>query len=223
MCGRFTLGTPDHILAELFQLLNMPPLKPRYNIAPTQPVAVVQTSASGSGRDMDLVRWGLVPSWAKDPSIGARMINARAEGVAEKPSFRGPFRSKRCLIPADGFYEWAKAGARKQPYHFRLKDGGPFAFAGLWDAWAAPDGSTLETCAIITTTPNEAVAPVHDRMPVILDRHDHERWLSRDALVGELLALLRPCPASILEARPVGPHVNNPRNDGPECTVPSGS
>jgi putative SOS response-associated peptidase YedK len=220
MCGRFALSTPDHILAELFQLLRMPSLQPRYNIAPAQPVAVVRSVPEGSGREMTVCRWGLVPSWAKDPAIGARMINARAEGVAEKPSFRGPLRSKRCLIPADGFYEWAKAGTRKQPHFITMKDGSPFAFAGLWDAWAAPDGSALETCAIVTTAPNEVVAPIHDRMPAILERKDYGRWLSRDALVAELLTLLRPYPAGAMKAYPVGLDVNTPRNDGPSCRAP---
>jgi putative SOS response-associated peptidase YedK len=220
MCGRFALATPEHVLAELFRLLKLPPLAPRYNIAPTQPVAVVRGTPAGGGREMAFCRWGLVPAWAKDPAVGARMVNARAEGVAEKPSFRGPMRSKRCLIPADGFYEWARAGRRKQPHFIRMRDGGPFAFAGLWEAWPAPDGSSMETCAILTTTPNERVAPIHDRMPVILDRADHDRWLSRNALVSELLTLLRPCPAGAMTSHPVGLQVNNPRHDGPDCAAP---
>jgi putative SOS response-associated peptidase YedK len=220
MCGRFSLVTPEYILAELFQLLRTPPLKPRYNIAPTQPVAVVRLRPDRPEREMTFCRWGLIPAWAKDPSVGARLINARAEGVESKPSFRGPLRTKRCLIPADGFYEWERKGTRKQPHLIARKDGRPFAMAGLWEAWAAPDGSGVETCAILTTTPNEVVAPIHDRMPVILDREVHDRWLSRDALVSELLALLRPCPAPLLTSHPVAATVNNPGHDGPDCAAP---
>jgi putative SOS response-associated peptidase YedK len=201
--------------------MRLPSLQARYNIAPTQPVMVVRRAEGGPGREMTACRWGLVPSWAKDPSIEGRAFNARSEGVAEKPMFRGPLRSKRCLVPADGFYEWAKAGPRKQPHYIRRKDGSPFAFAGLWDAWASPDGTVLETCTILTTSPNAAVAPIHDRMPVILDRADYDRWLTREALVKELLALLRPCPAEVLTSHPVGPHVNRASNDGPECVRPA--
>jgi putative SOS response-associated peptidase YedK len=220
MCGRFALATPEHVLAELFRLLRTPVLSPRFNIAPTQPVAVVRTREGGDVREMAFCRWGLIPAWSRDPSVGARMINARSEGLEDKPSFRGPLRSRRCLIPADGFYEWAHSGTRKQPHFIRMKDGQPFAMAGLWETWAAPDGSAVETCTILTTTPNEVVAPVHDRMPVILERKDHDPWLSRDSLVRDLLALLKPHPAPVMTVHPVGPHVNNPRNNGPECAAP---
>jgi putative SOS response-associated peptidase YedK len=220
MCGRFSLATPEHLLAELFRLLHTPPIAPRYNIAPSQPVAVVRTGPVGTRREMALCRWGLVPSWAKDPSSGGRLINVRSEGVESKPSFRGPLRTKRCLVPADGFYEWKRSGARKQPYRFRAKTGGPFAFAGLWEDWSAPDGSRIETCAILTTTPNADVAPVHDRMPVVLSPADHDRWLSREALVEELLGLLRPCPDGFLVSHPVGPQINDPRHEGPDCAEP---
>ncbi len=148
------------------------------------------------------------------------MINARSEGVTDRPAFRHLLRSRRCLIPADAFYEWAKAGTGKIPHRIRRKDGSPFAFAGLWDAWGARDGSVLETCTILTTVANDVVAPIHDRMPVILDGKDHGRWLSREARVEDLLPLLRPCPAEGLMAHPVGTRVNDPRNDDPACGDP---
>lgn len=170
MCGRFTLRVPAAELVEIFRLLRRPDVQPRYNIAPTQPVAVVRRI--DRGRELSMLRWGLVPSWAKDPKIGARMINARAETVATKPAFRTALRRRRCLVPADGFYEWAKsAGGTKQPHYITRRDGRPFAFAGLWESWDGPDGSSIESCTIVTTEANDLVGRIHDRMPVILSEH----------------------------------------------------
>jgi putative SOS response-associated peptidase YedK len=218
MCGRFTLATPNQTIAEAFELESAPVLKPRYNIAPTQPVAAVRTGPSG--RELVMLHWGLIPSWAKDVEIGARMINARAETVAEKPAFRRPFRSRRCLILADGFYEWRRDGERKQPYFITMKDRRPFAFAGLWDRWAAAGGDRVESCTIITTTPNGVLAPIHDRMPAILPPVAQATWL--DATVEEserLQSLLQPFDAAEITAYPVSPRVNNPRNDDQDCIV----
>ena len=217
MCGRFTLRTSPAQLAEIFALLRAPELKPRYNIAPTQPVAVVR--AQDGGRQLSLMHWGLIPSWSRDPSAGARMINARAETVASRPAFRSAFRRQRCLIPADGFYEWKKVGAQKQPYYFSFRSGEPFAFAGLWEHWGH-DGSAIDSCTIITTEPNELAAQVHDRMPVIIGREDYDRWLDpENHSTSELQALLVPCPADEMAMRPVSRRVNSPRNEGPECTA----
>jgi putative SOS response-associated peptidase YedK len=203
------------VLAEAFDLAGFPDLAPRYNIAPTQPVAAVR--AGEAGRECVRLRWGLVPSWARDTKQAP--INARAETAADKPMFRAALRKKRCLIPADGFYEWlARAGEkRKQPYCFRPRDERPFAFAGLWERWEGPEGP-VESCAILTTEANELVRPVHDRMPVILPAQHWMEWLDvrlQDA--AELVPLLRPYPADAMRAHPVGPAVNNPRNHGPEC------
>jgi putative SOS response-associated peptidase YedK len=171
--------------------------------------------------ELTLVRWGLIPSWAKDPAIGNRMINARAESVAEKPAFRAAFRRRRCLVLADGFYEWQKRGrGPKQPYLIRLRSGRPFAFAGLWESWRAPEGELVESCTLLTTTPNSLVERIHDRMPVLLHRRDHARWLTEGEDPAKLAELLAPFPAEEMAAHPVGLHVNNPRLDGPECVVP---
>jgi putative SOS response-associated peptidase YedK len=220
MCGRYTLSTPGEVIAELFDLPESPRLAPRWNIAPTQPVAVVRTAGTG-GRQLAALHWGLIPSWAKERSIGARMINARAETVAEKPAFRSALRARRCLIVADGFFEWRKAGPRKQPHYVRMRDRRPFAFAGLWERWAPGAEDVVESCVIVTTTPNEVLAPIHDRMPVILAPADFTRWLDpemRDA--AAVLPLLRPHPAEEMEAYPVGLQVNNPGNDDPACIAP---
>ena len=219
MCGRFTLATPGQTIAEAFELQAAPELKPRYNISPTQPVAVIR--AVGAGRELAMLHWGLIPSWSKDAAIGSRMINARGETVAEKPSFRTPFRSRRCLILADGFYEWKRDGERKQPYHICMADRRPFAFAGLWDRWAPRDGEPVESCTIVTTAPNELMAPIHDRMPVILPAAAHARWLDPTVREKERLQeLLQPFDASSMRACPVSPRVNNPRNDDRDCIAP---
>ena len=193
------MAAPGDQIAELFELSEVPELSPRYNIAPTQDVAAVR--AADSGRELVALHWGLIPSWAKERSIGARMINGRSETVAEKPSFRSALKSRRCLIVADGFYEWQKLGARKQPFFIALADRRPFAFAGLWERWAGEGGEPVESCTILTTTANEAIAPIHDRMPVILDREHHGVWLDRGVTdAAALLPLLRPQPAEAVTA-----------------------
>lgn len=223
MCGRFTLTASGDELATLFALEQAPNLEPRYNIAPTQPVAVVRLDHEGRRREFTLMRWGLIPSWAKDISIGNRLINARAETLTEKPAFRTAFRRRRCLIPANGFYEWQKpAAGRKQPYFIGLPDRRPFAFAGLWEHWEGADGSVLDTCAIITTAANERVRVLHDRMPVILERADFGDWLDPATTLDRLLHLLRPYPFEML-IYPVSTLVNAPENDRPECIIPLAS
>ncbi|MCH7813503.1 MAG: SOS response-associated peptidase, partial [Planctomycetes bacterium] len=174
-----------------------------------------------TSRRLELLRWGLIPSWAKDPAIGARMINARSETAAEKPSFRAAFRRRRCLLPADGFYEWQRSGRVKQPYYIRLKHGPPFALAGLWEQWHSPDGSLVETCTILTTEPNELVKPLHNRMPVLLTPDVFDLWLD-PAMTdpARIQPLLRPCPPEQMIAQPVTTHVNSPRNDDPACIQP---
>jgi len=225
MCGRFTLHTSANVLAQLFDLPEAPALVPRYNIAPTQPVAIVRSGNQFDLREWALVRWGLVPSWAKDPGIGARMINARAETVAEKPSFRAAFKRRRCLVPADGFYEWQKIGNRKQPHYIRMRDGAPFAIAGLWEHWHGRDGSELETCTLLTTEPNELLAPIHNRMPVIIAPEDYEEWLDNSNedrhFLSILQHLLRAYPGEQMETYPVSAYVSNARNEGEACIEPA--
>ena len=221
MCGRYTLATPDDSLAELLDLPDPPELGPRYNIAPTQPVAVLRAPPDRDVRRIEMLRWGLVPSWAKDPAIGNRMINARSETVDQKPSFKAAFRRRRCLVLADGFYEWQRLKRGKQPYYIHLIDGGPFAFAGLWEEWADPDGSVIETCTILTTSANELMADLHDRMPVILDRSAYELWLDATVHDARVLApLLQPFPSEKLAAHAVSTWVNSPRNDDQACIKP---
>ncbi len=218
MCGRFTLETDREDLIEAFGDLLWPErLEPRYNIAPTQPVlAITNTGERAAG----FLQWGLIPSWAKDPAIGNRMINARAETLAEKPSFRNALRRRRCLIPADGFYEWRpEPGNRlKTPMYIRLRSGRPFAFAGLWEIWQPPDGGELRSCTIITTEPNALLEPIHNRMPVILDPGGYERWLDPTEQPPEHLSgLLKPYPAEEMTAHAVTRRVNNPKVDDKAC------
>jgi putative SOS response-associated peptidase YedK len=220
MCGRFTLTVSAETIADFFGLVEVPALTPRYNIAPTQQVAVV--ARAETGRRLGWARWGLIPSWASDPaSVAHRMINARSETAAESGAFRDAFRRRRCLIPADGFYEWQAAkGRKKQPYHFTLRGRGPFAIAGLWERWR--NGSEdIVSCTLLTTAANEIVRPVHDRMPVILPPEAFDRWLApgpQDA--AELRALLLPYSADGMVATRVGAAVNNARVDGPVCVEP---
>ncbi|MCU0290522.1 MAG: SOS response-associated peptidase [Thermoanaerobaculaceae bacterium] len=214
MCGRFTLASPGNIVAEVFGLDEEPLVSPRFNIAPTQDVTVVRTPAGR--RQAGTLQWGLVPSWAKDEAIGSKLINARAETVAEKPAFRAALRARRCLVLADGFYEWQPAGGRKQPWYFRAADGRPFAFAGLWERWQPAAGEAVESCTIITTEANDLVRPVHERMPVILPLDVLDRWLGGGS-TDALQALLRPAPEGFLEAYPVSLRVNSPSNDDPGC------
>jgi putative SOS response-associated peptidase YedK len=217
MCGRFTRKENLQRLAEQLGLKVLPPLRPRYNIAPSQLVACVRTNLETRQRECTELKWGLVPYWAKDPGIGNQLINARGETVAEKPAFRQAFKQQRCLVLADGFYEWKREGKAKQPYYIRFKDNRPFAFAGLWERCEKQD-PTLETCALITTGPNALMVPIYTRMPVILVAKDYDDWLDPSLQTVERLnALLRPFPAEEMEAYPVSPIVNNPKNDQPEC------
>ena len=223
MCGRFTLRTPAHALAEAFGVEVRANLQARYNIAPSQDIAAIRVAPEEGGCELVMLRWGLVPHWASDAAMGNRMINARAETVAHKPAFRAAFRQRRCLIAADGFYEWRKTpDGSKQPYFIHRADHAPFAFAGLWERWQLPGDEALETCAIITTEANPTLAPIHHRMPVILAAQDHDAWLDPGAPPGDgLAALLRPAPSGAVVAQAVGRHVNNARNDGPACIEPA--
>jgi putative SOS response-associated peptidase YedK len=223
MCGRFTLRCPSKLLADAFGLSHEPSLEARYNVAPTQPVAVIRvlrTHPATKERELVPMRWGLIPAWADDPSIGNRMINARAESVSSKPAFRGAFKYRRCLVPADGFYEWKKEGKRKQPVYIRRKDEQPFAFAGLWEEWER-EGEVIESCTIITTEANELVSEFHDRMPVILDPADYDVWLDPEVQDPEVLEpLLRPYPSGEMEVYLVSRLVNDPRHEDPKCVEP---
>ena len=219
MCGRFTRKESMQHLAELLGLPIPPPLPPRYHIAPSQLVACVRTNPETTEREWVELKWGLVPSWAKDPSIGNKLINARGETVAEKPSFRHAFKKQRCLMLADGFYEWKREGKTKQPYYIRMKDHRLFAFAGLWERWEKEE-SAIESCSLITTGPNALMEPIHNRMPVILPEQSYSSWL--DSGLGNIVylsGLLEPYEADEMEAYPVSMMVNNPRNDQPKCIV----
>lgn len=223
MCGRYTLAADPASLTRTIPGLEVPQdMHPRYNIAPSQDVAVV---ANDGTNQLHFFRWGLVPSWAKDPKIGYRMINARSETLAEKPSFRTAYRRRRCLVLADGFYEWYQPpdSDGKTPVYVQLASEEPFAFAGLWEAWHPPDAEeSLLSCTIITTTPNELMQKFHHRMPVILDPEDYSIWLDPEEQTPELLnPLLRPYPAEEMRAYPVSRFVNQPRNDSPECIHPA--
>ncbi len=210
MCGRFAFYSPSEATAALFGASGSLDMKPRYNIAPTQDIAAIRNDESG-GRELTALRWGLIPFWAKDPSIGNRMINARAETVAEKPAFRAAYRRRRCLVLADGFYEWHKEGAGKTPYFITLASDEPFAFAGLWEHWQSKDDEqTIESATLITADANEFMAALHNRMPVILEPENADRWLAGDKDV--LSEAITKGPR--LKAYPVDRHVNNPRNEG---------
>jgi putative SOS response-associated peptidase YedK len=221
MCGRFTQTATPAAIAQQFDVHNFPLLKPRYNIAPSQPVATIRIDSKTMTRQLVLLRWGLIPSWAKDPKIGFHCINAKAETVAKKPSFRAAFRKRRCLVVATGFYEWQVQGKTKQPMWIGLKSRQPFAFAGLWEQWKPPEGDTIESCTILTTEPNELMRPIHDRMPVVLPAEAYPQWLDPTVQdVDSLKTLLRPYPSEDLIAYPVSTLVNNPRHDVPECLEP---
>lgn len=221
MCGRYTLSSPNDAVADLFEMPELPFLAPRYNVAPTQETAVVRVLKHGEPRQLDLLRWGLVPYWAKDLAIGNKMINARSESVAEKPAYKRSFRKQRCLVATDGFFEWKKAGKLKQPYHVRRQDRRPFAFAGLWDRWKNPDGKLIDTFTILTTSSNDLIRPLHDRMPVILDRKDFSLWLDPEMNDPvRLQELLVPAPSEGMETVPVSRVVNSPANDGCDCIEP---
>jgi len=216
MCGRFYLFSTGAVVADLFDLAGAPDLAARFNIAPSQPVAVVRLSEHG--RELVPLRWGLIPSWAKDAKFAP--INARSETAADKPTFRHSMRKRRCLVPADGFYEWMRRGKAKQPFCFRLHDDQPFAFAGLWERWEGPAGP-VETCCILTTEANELVRPVHDRMPVMLERQYFGQWLDSTEQDAEALTwMLRPYRADAMRAYSVGSLVNSPKNDDAQCLEP---
>jgi putative SOS response-associated peptidase YedK len=221
MCGRFVLTTPGRDLAKQFECTEFPDLEPRYNIAPTQLVAILRVGKEGR-RECKLVKWGLIPYWAKDPSIGSRLINARAESAATKPAFRSAFKYRRCLVVADGFYEWKRLDKkRKQPYFFQLSKGKPFAFAGLWERWTAEDGQVTETCTILVTDSNDLVNPIHDRMPVILKPTDYAAWLDpATKTLGTLQAMLHSYPSDDMICRPVSSIVNKADHEGPDCLEP---
>ncbi len=219
MCGRYTIHTQPDELADHFGFQDRAELSPRYNVAPTQdvPTVVVVTG----DRKCILMRWGLIPHWADDEKIGNRMINARAETIDKKPAFREPFQNHRCLVMADGFYEWQKGDAGKRPYYITRKDGAPFAFAGLWDHWSSPDAEGIKSCTIITTDANELIAPLHNRMPVIISTQDYGIWLDTDiADTGRLKHMLGPYPSEELKAYPVGKTVNSPAHETPKCIDP---
>jgi putative SOS response-associated peptidase YedK len=220
MCGRYSQRQSAKIIAQAFQVDEVPTLEPRYNIAPTQSVpTVLQTSAS-TNRQFKMLHWGLIPSWAKDRKMGAKLINARGETVAEKPAFRSAFRQRRCLVLADGFYEWQQQEQKKQkqPFYFRLSDERPFAFAGLWEHWKGEDGEEIESCTLLTTEANELMQPIHNRMPVILDPKDYDLWLDLEVKKPELLQpLLHSYRSEEMTAYPVSKVVNKPSNDSAEC------
>lgn len=228
MCGRYTQTSSWSELVHLYRIIEGATplnLRPRYNIAPTQDVIVVRSAPDSGGRALTRMRWGLVPHWARDIAIGAPLINARAETVAEKPSFRDAYRRRRCLIPADGFYEWQKRpGGVKQPYRITLRHQQSFAFAGLWECWEkAFDGMPVQSCAIITTEANDSLRPIHGRMPVILNTANHDAWLDADGHDGaEVAAFLRPYRSEAIAASPVGTYVNSAANDDPKCLEPPG-
>jgi putative SOS response-associated peptidase YedK len=221
MCGRFTLTRPPQDIADAFGLDGAPALEPRYNVAPTQQVFAVRGGAS-QAREGAWLRWGLVPSWAADLSIGNKLLNARAETAGEKPAFRNAFHRRRCLIPADGFYEWQAVAGQKRPLYFRLEGGRLFAFAGLWERWQPPAGGpAVETCTILTTGANDLLRPFHERMPVILDPGRHDGWLDPRAGAETLRSWLVAWPAEEMTVTPASVRVNNPRNEGPACLAPA--
>jgi putative SOS response-associated peptidase YedK len=220
MCGRFTRSSPREVICEEFHAVPSGTIDfaPRYNICPGE--AVLAVVGAGAAPHLGMLRWGLVPFFAQDPSGGPRAINARAETLAARPTFREAFRHRRCLVVADGFYEWRREGRVRTPYFVRPVAGRPIAFAGLWDRWRAPEGGVLATCAIVTCPANERLAAIHERMPVIVAAADRGRWLDPRADPARLPALLRPCPSEALDAYEVSRLVNSPRNDAPECARP---
>ena len=220
MCGRYRLSRRKQIIEEHFETADwQDDWEPRYNIAPTQPVPVVRQHPKEPIRQISTMGWGLVPHWAKNSSGAARAINARSETAAEKPAFRDPLRLRRCLIPADGFYEWEKTGSARQPYCFEVNQGELLAFAGLWDGWRDANGNWVKTCSILTTTPNAATSAIHDRMPVILDPDYYDLWLDPGMKnVAALSALLKPYDARLMRCYPVSTRINHVANDDVECS-----
>lgn len=218
MCGRFSFVMEDALIRERFGVrVTTAIYKARYNCAPTQSLAVI---TSDRPDELQFMRWGLIPSWAKDKSIGPKMINARAETVSEKPSFRSALKSRRCLVPATGFFEWKREGKSKIPFLIRMKEQNGFCFAGLWDRWNSPEGEFIESFTIITTTPNELVSGIHDRMPVILPRESEKRWLGTATDLHDITSLLQPFPPEQMEACAVSSRVNSTTNDDPSVLLP---
>jgi putative SOS response-associated peptidase YedK len=225
MCGRFTLFSSPEQLAETFDLPEPPILAPRFNIAPTQPVGIVRLDPASKERAWALTHWGLIPSWSKDPGMGARMINARAETVPEKPAFRAAFKRRRCIVPSSGFYEWKQVEKGKEPFFILPADDGFFALAGLWEIWTGPDGGEVQSCTILTTDANDLMAPIHNRMPVILEEADWAEWLGSGTddppvRLAQLQHLFRPYDGKKMKLRPVSTYVNSPRNEGKQCIEP---
>ena len=216
MCGRFTLTCSGEQITEQFQLSEVPELTPRYNIAPTQLIATVSINSQSKNRQLIRMRWGLIPSWAKDKKMGAKLINARVETAAEKPSFRHAIRRRRCLIVADGFYEWQKQKDQKQPYYLHLENHQPFAFAGLWERWKSPENKEIISCTILTAEANAEIRSIHHRQPIIIPKNNYSRWLDPHLTEPqEILPLLTSQPP--LNYYPVNPGVNSPRRDEPDC------
>jgi putative SOS response-associated peptidase YedK len=217
MCGRFSLVVPERFFSKVFVFQDVPEMLPDYNVPPGVDIWAVRNSSATEEKEIARLRWGLVPPWAKDPKIGNKMINARSETVAEKPAFRSSFKKRRCLIPADGFYEWKRDGTSRTPYYIHLKDQRPFAMAGLWEQWIGPEQEILESCTILTTSPNQLMERLHDRMPVILPQDQMSRWLEPSTSARELQAMTSPYPTEAMAAYPVSSLVNSPRNNSPEC------
>ncbi len=221
MCGRYRLSRRKQMIEEYFDTVSDgDDWTPRYNIAPTQPVPIIRQNPKEPLRELSMVRWGLIPSWAKDTSGAALMINARSETAATKPAFRDPLTSRRCLVPADGFYEWQRRGKAKQPFCFEVNDGELFAFAGLWDRWKNPSGQLINSCSILTTTPNAVTSAVHDRMPVILDPDCYDLWLDPGVTnVEAVLEMLKPFDAGQMRCYPISTRINHVANDDEACSA----
>ena len=223
MCGRFTLTHEELLLEQQFEAELMIHLLARYNIAPMQPITTVRYDIDTHKRKIDFARWGLIPSWAKDPTMGSKMINARAESLREKPSFKGIFRHKRCLIPASGFYEWESVGKKKVPHYIRMLDQSLFAFAGLWDTWHDPGGGQIDTVTIITTEANDMLRRLHARMPIIVPQHHYDRWLDpANQTAKGLDDLLAPYPADEMQHYAVSTAVNSVKTEGAQLIKPAG-
>jgi putative SOS response-associated peptidase YedK len=222
MCGRYRLSRRKQLIEEQFDTADwQEDWNPRFNIAPTQQVPVIRQHPKEPIRQLALMKWGLIPAWSKDPSSGASMINARSETASTKPAFRDAMKLRRCLVPADGFYEWQRRGSAKHPFCFEVGDGGLFAFAGLWERWRDPSGQWVKSCAILTTTPNAVTSAAHDRMPVILDRESYDLWLDPGMKnVAAISELLKPYEARLMRCYPVSTRINHVANDDEECSRP---
>lgn len=219
MCGRYTFTSAPEAIRQLFGYLEQPDFPPRYNIAPTQPIPIVRLAEDV--RHFALVRWGLLPSWVKDPKVFSLLVNARGESISDKPAFKSAMKYRRCLVPADGFYEWQRDGERRRPFYVRAKSGSPLAFAGLWEVWTGPNGEEVETAAIVTTRANGTLSPIHDRMPVIVPPEAFDLWLNcQEVDATTATALIAPAPDDLLEAYEISPAVNRTANDSPRLLDP---